>query len=144
MPSRQYGNVARRASHRCEYCRAPERFFNQEFEVEHIVPRSGAGSNDLENLALACRSCNLRKRSAIGATDPATGELVPLYNPRTESWGQHFQLDLDRLEIEGLTSTGRATVQLLGMNRPVAVNARRLWLARLVEDALRPVSEDGD
>jgi hypothetical protein len=33
----QYAEVARRAGHRCEYCRAPEIIFNFPFEVEQIV-----------------------------------------------------------------------------------------------------------
>jgi 5-methylcytosine-specific restriction endonuclease McrA len=35
--------------------------FNFPFEVEHITPRAHAGADDLNNPALACRSCNLFK-----------------------------------------------------------------------------------
>lgn len=56
-----YTAIAQRANHRCEYCKAPEVVFNFPFEVEHIIPLSRQGSNDEANLALACRSCNLRK-----------------------------------------------------------------------------------
>ena len=56
-----YVEIARRANHRCEYCQAPEVVFNFPFEVEHIIPLSRQGANDQTNLALACRSCNLRK-----------------------------------------------------------------------------------
>ena len=38
-----HAEVARRASHRCEYCHAPEVVFNLPFEVEHVVPLVGGG-----------------------------------------------------------------------------------------------------
>lgn len=37
MPHRHYAAVAARARHLCEYCRAPERVFNLELEVDHVV-----------------------------------------------------------------------------------------------------------
>jgi hypothetical protein len=106
--------------------------FNQEFEVDHVVPLARGGSEDFANLALACRSCNLRKGSAQRARDPETGQLVPLFNPRAHDWGEHFRVDLETFVIEGLTPIGRATARRLGLNRRVQVDARRLWITRLV------------
>ncbi|MBC7854323.1 MAG: HNH endonuclease [Pirellulaceae bacterium] len=60
-----YAAVARRAEHRCEYCHAPEVVFNFPLEVEHIVPPQRGGSGELDNLALACRACNLFKSDKI-------------------------------------------------------------------------------
>ena len=57
--NRRYVNVAARAGHRCEYCRAPEVIFNLPFEVEHVVPISRQGPDDEPNLALACRPASL-------------------------------------------------------------------------------------
>jgi len=113
-------------------CRAPEEVFNQEFEVDHVVPHTSGGSDDIPNLALACRSCNLRKGTAQGARDPRTGQLFPLFNPRADDWGGHFVIDLDSFIIEGLTPKGRASARRLGRNRKVQVEARRLWMSRLV------------
>jgi hypothetical protein len=56
--NKNYGEVAERAGHRCEYCRAPEVIFNLPFEVEHIVPTPEERIDGQANLALACRSCN--------------------------------------------------------------------------------------
>jgi len=56
-----YHVVAERAVYRCEYCHAPEIVFNFPFEVEHILPQAHGGSDDLDNLALACHACNLFK-----------------------------------------------------------------------------------
>jgi 5-methylcytosine-specific restriction endonuclease McrA len=65
--NRYYAAIAGRANHRCEYCQAPQLIFNFPFEVEHIIPLSRQGENDEANLALACRSCNLRKGTRISA-----------------------------------------------------------------------------
>ena len=62
--------VAQRALHHCEYCKAPEAIFNFPFEVEHITPPGNGGTNSDENLALACRSCNLYKSDFILFQDP--------------------------------------------------------------------------
>jgi hypothetical protein len=124
----RYEQVARRADHRCEYCRAPERAFNSAFEVEHVYPSARGGSDDPTNLALACRACNARKGDTVRATDPVTGEEVELYNPRTDRWHTHFQYDPDRHELVGLTPTGRATVVRLELNGPHQLTARALWV----------------
>jgi hypothetical protein len=35
--------------------------------------------------------------------------IVPLFNPRTQAWNDHFEL-ANGVEISGRTATGRATV----------------------------------
>ena len=47
-----------------------------------------------------------------------------IFDPRTDDWNNHFILTDDYL-INGLTATGRATVQLLAMNRPAIVAIRK-------------------
>jgi hypothetical protein len=126
--SRFYATVAARAEHRCEYCRALERLSNIAFEVEHIEPTAEGGSDPLNNLALACRSCNLFKSDALTGKDPETDAEIALFHPRRDNWTAHFRVDTDSGEIIGLTPTGRATVSRLQMNRPIALNARRLWI----------------
>jgi hypothetical protein len=56
-------------------------------EIEHIDPDGG---DILENLCLSCGNCNRSKATATAAVDPATGEAVPLSNPRTQAWSEHF------------------------------------------------------
>jgi hypothetical protein len=123
-----YTDVARRAGHRCEYCRAPEGAFNFAFEVEHVVPTSRGGSDESSNLALACRACNVRKGNVTAASDQATGAEAPLFNPRTNRWDDHFQIDLDSGEIGGRTPVGRVTVVQLDMNHPFQLAARQVWM----------------
>jgi hypothetical protein len=128
MPHRLYQEVAQRADFLCEYCLAPEPVFNQEFEVDHIISLAHKGSDTFDNLALCCRSCNVRKGDAELARDPATGQMIALFHPRLDRWDAHFSLNVSTFEIEGRTATGRATVARLGMNRQKARTARAHWL----------------
>jgi len=94
--------------------------------VEHILPRSRAGADDLDNLAWSCQACNNRKYTATQAVDPQTGSLASLYHPRRHSWGEHFQWSDDWLTLIGVTPTGRATIARLDLNREGVVNLRGL------------------
>lgn len=125
-----YPIVAQRAKHQCEYCRAPELIFNIVFEVEHIIPLSKNGSNDLQNLALSCRICNLRKSDLVEGFDPITQKRVRLFNPRRDRWEEHFELQKSSpFKIEGKTSIGRATIECLQLNSSLQTRARELWLS---------------
>ena len=126
--NRYYFEVAERAKHRCEYCQAPEVVFNFPFEVEHIVPISRQGTNNVENLALACRSCNLRKGNRISGCEPNSDVEVPYFHPREDQWNQHFRVDVESGSIVGLTDIGRVTTVSLEMDSPPQVTARRLWI----------------
>ncbi|ASC69451.1 hypothetical protein XM38_003780 [Halomicronema hongdechloris C2206] len=75
-----YAAVAERANHRCEYCQAPEVVFSFPFEVEHSVPLARQGPHDKTNLALAYRSCNLRKGLRISGTTSG-GRVLSKYPP---------------------------------------------------------------
>ena len=120
--------VATRAQHRCEYCRAPEAVFNFPFEIEHVIPLSRDGTRSVSNLALSCRSCNLRKAAHLGHVDPLTASEVRLFHPREDVWREHFDVDLESGLVLGLTAIGRATVDRLEMNSPTQRAARRLWI----------------
>jgi hypothetical protein len=124
----RYPTVAERAEHRCEYCRAPEAIFNLPFEVEHIVPTSRGGSDDVANLALACRACNLYKADRLTCRDEETGAEIRLFDPRSQSWNEHFTVDRATGAISGSTVVGRATAACLQMNRTVQLAARLQWM----------------
>jgi hypothetical protein len=129
VPPRRYREVADRANRQCEYCLAPEEFFNSPFEVEHLVPRARGGGHELANLALACRNCNGAKLARLQLQDPYSREAVPIFNPRVDRWSEHFAFRLveDGVEIAGKTSVGRATALHLHMNSAKAIEARTLW-----------------
>ena len=124
--NRHYPAVAERARHRCEYCHAPEAAFNFRFEVEHVASRAAGGSGHLSNLALACRSCNLHKADAATAVHPESGDVAPLFDPRTDTWDAVFVVGRNEV-IRELTATARATAAQLHMNSDEQVAARRLW-----------------
>ncbi len=122
----QRKQVYDRANLRCEYCFSPVRYAVQSLSVEHINPRAKGGHTKLDNLALACQGCNNHKYTKTQAIDPTTGKSVPLYHPRQHQWHQHFTWGEDFLFIQGLTPIGRATVEVLHLNRKGVVNLRRL------------------
>ncbi len=97
-------------------------------ELEHIVPESRGGSTTEENLWLACSLCNRHKSHRTKAEDPASGQVVALFNPRLQAWNEHFSWVEAGTCIAGLTAIGRATVQALELNRPVLVQARLKWV----------------
>ena len=122
-----YTFVAERASHRCEYCRAPESVFNSRFEVEHIWPQAHGGTDSYANLALACRACNGFKLAFTEGVDSETGERAPLFHPRQDRWEEHFAFDPATRRIRGRTPTGRVTVTRLHLNEDYQVEARARW-----------------
>ncbi len=123
-----YDLVSQRAGFRCEYCHAPATLFNFHLEVEHIIPSSRGGDDSPENLALACRACNVYKGDATEGADPDTGTAVELFHPRQHRWADHFRFDADLAELFGTTATGRATAARLRFNHPKHVRARRAWM----------------
>ena len=116
--------VHTRADGCCEYCQTCELNIGQTLHIEHINP---SGSDHPDNLCLACPNCNLSKGVATKSVDPKTGEKVPLFNPRSQVWDQHFEWWDNYAVIRGITSVGRATVSRLKMNRPRIVLARQRW-----------------
>jgi hypothetical protein len=126
LSEQQRHAIAERAYHLCEYCRCPEAYALQSFECEHIIPLSRGGGHEMTNLAWACGGCNRFKASHINAIDPQSGELVPLYHPRLHHWEEHFVWGADLSLLFGKTALGRATIELLRMNRPGVVNLRQL------------------
>jgi hypothetical protein len=128
IPARLRLEVQTRDQDRCTWCRLAQRGQSATYHVDHIRPRSRGGRTTLENLALQCPSCSLRKADKTEAVDPATGETVPLFHPRLQIWHDHFRL-ADDGTCEGLTPVGRATVDALGMNLPVPRFARAYQIA---------------
>ncbi|WP_437311028.1 HNH endonuclease [Sorangium sp. So ce388] len=129
VPAALQRRVRDRSADRCEYCRLSQAGQEATFHVDHIQPRHEGGLTTVENLALACVSCSLRKGARTHGKDPATGDPASLFHPRWARWEDHFDVTGELL-IAGKTPTGRATVELLRMNRPLVVEIRR-------EEALR-------
>lgn len=77
--------VISRADHRCEYCRVPEYLSGFDFHIEHIIGTQHGGTNTLDNLAYCCAICNWKKGPNISTILKMDGELIPLFNPRTQT-----------------------------------------------------------
>lgn len=119
--------VHERAKGRCEYCQTSEALSGIACQIDHIIPRALQGPTTSDNLCLACAPCNGRKYSRTQARDPVSGDEVPLFHPRRQSWNEHFAWSANGIEIVGRTPTGRATIAALKMNDPLIVGARSLW-----------------
>lgn len=120
--------VAAAAKYRCEYCQTSQMISGAQMHIEHIIPTVQGGNSEINNLCFACAWCNSYKGGKITFADPLTGEVVAFFNPRLESWRQHFQWHESGSYILGITSLGRATVEGLKMNNPFIVAARRKWV----------------
>ena len=121
--------VRRRADGRCEYCRLSQIHCELRHHVEHIIAKQHDGSDDADNLALACHRCNLRKGPNLTGIDPETGEIARLFHPRRDHWFDHFHME--GVRIVGISGVGRATVQVLDLNdaRRMEMRAEILKLA---------------
>jgi HNH endonuclease len=126
--------VRRRADSLCEYCHSPERISSTRFTIEHRQPRSLGGSDDFDNLALACSRCNQRRYNFLTGCDRETASIIPLFNPRQQYWSEHFMWSIDGTSIIGISPVGRATCDRLDMNderydgdHPIT-EVRGLWL----------------
>lgn len=110
----------------CEYCPSQTKFSPNNFEIEHIIPVSRDGQTTLENLALACPSCNSYKSNKTDSIDPISNQTVPIFHPRQMQRADHFIWSDDTTIMLGTTSIGRATVLLLQTNREGVVNLRQV------------------
>ncbi len=116
-------NVQQRAEGRCEYCRMHQSLQGATFHVEHIIPRSRGGPSQLDNLAWACPSCNLHKSNRVEVPSSERGEVVPLFQPRTDNWRDHFRWE--GYHIVAQSSVGQATIEALGLNHERRIKIRQ-------------------
>ncbi|MBN3925793.1 HNH endonuclease signature motif containing protein [Nostoc sp. NMS4] len=136
--------VRKRANYLCEYCHSPERISTTRFTVDHLIPKSIGGSDELNNLALACRRCNERRYNSVAGYDLETKAVVPLFNPRQQIWSEHFLWSANSRTIIGVTPIGRATCKPLDLNGDrypeddSIQSARGFW----VKPSLHPPNED--
>jgi hypothetical protein len=116
--------VITRAGNCCEYCRLSQEENPFTFHIEHVIAEKHSGETESANLCLSCPDCNSFKGSDISSIDRLSGQLTPLFNPRTHDWQAHFRIDFEEATIEPLTPEGRVTVILLRMNSPQQVEFR--------------------
>ena len=121
--------VRQMAQNRCGYCLSPQHLVMARLEIEHVIPLAKGGTDEAENLWLACPLCNGHKSDKIEGRDPETGHIVPLFHPGKQVWYEHFEWAEGGLHIVGKTSTGRATVIALHLSSdPDALIVRSYWV----------------
>lgn len=124
ITAEQRRTVFERAGQCCEYCRITRSNAISPFHIDHIVPLKHRGTDDLDNLCLSCYQCNIYKGSNMAA-DPRTGQPVFLFNPRRQSWNDHFRFHSDG-RLVGLTPEGRTTIDVMWMNDESRVQYRQI------------------
>jgi HNH endonuclease len=121
--------VRAQAKNRCGHCCSHQDYVLGTLEIDHFIPLSRGGTDDEENLWLACGLCNTFKASQTHVIDPLTRRRIRLFNPRRQQWSRHFAWSEDGTQIIGRTACGRATVVALRLNNPIAVKVREAWVA---------------
>lgn len=106
--------ITTRAAECCEYCLVHQDERPEKHQIDQITALKHGGTTDSENPALACVICNRYKGSDLTSIDLLEKVIVPLFNPRTQIWSEHFELEQEK--IVGQTPIGRATVDLLKLN----------------------------
>lgn len=96
------------------------------FQVDHIIARKHRGTDELDNLALACFACNNHKGPNIAGVDSETNEIVRLFHPRQDKWTDHFEWR--GALLVGLTPVGRVTVDVLAINLPHRIRLRQMLI----------------
>jgi hypothetical protein len=67
--------------------------------------------------------CNRHKGPNIGSFDPFTGDLVPFFNPRIQSWSEHFKLV--GATIFPLIAEARVTIKIFHLNDADRIRERQ-------------------
>ena len=73
-----------------------------------------------------CLFCSLYKGSNPAGFDFENDTLHPLFNPRTQKWDDNFAWN--GATLKGLTSIGRATINVLRINEPLRIRHRELLI----------------
>lgn len=98
----------------CPYCLSAEGVSGQACHVDHVVPRVLGGETNVENLCIACATCNGTKLDRVSGIDPLTGLTIALYSPRKQLWREHFRWSVDatqkvRVSTRAFVDTAQVT-----------------------------------
>ena len=127
----QREQVRQRANFACEFCGITEIDTGDSLTIDHFQPKTKGGSDNLANLVYCCMRCNQYKL----AYWPLQAHETPLWNPRQDTFGQHF-LELENGLFHPLTVIGEFTINRLRLNRPLLVAYRSRKQERIKEKQL--------
>jgi hypothetical protein len=128
IPENVKKKVRQAAKNRCGYCLSFQDYIPVELQFDHIKPFSKGGADDEENFWLLCPKCNLAKSDKTDGFDEVTQTQVPLFNPRTQDWHEHFEWSGDEVQIVGKTPIGRVTVAVVKLNNNLHLRVRQNWI----------------
>lgn len=121
--------VRKQSNHQCGYCQSLQKYVLGALEIDHLIPRAIGGTDDEDNLWLACRLCNSYKGIQTHGKDPHTDRRIKLFNPRQQKWFRHFEWTEKGMKINGITACGRATVIALQLDNSNAIIVRESWIS---------------
>ena len=113
----------------CEYCQSQEAFSFTSYLVEHITTSSIDQKDIIENLVFSCQGCSNTRNENTKSTDPVTGKIINIYNPRVDVWSDNFCWSEDFTNLVGLTAIGRATIEKLKLNRETLKEYRSVLIS---------------
>ena len=122
MDEQKRQRVRDRAENFCEYCRLPQSALWTRFHIDHVIASQHRDDDNESNLCLSCPQCNFHKGTNLSSVDPLSGNIVRLFDPRNDVWGDHFLME--NFHVVGRTAKGRTTARLLQMNSPHRVELR--------------------
>lgn len=120
--------IRQRASFACEYCGVTETDTGGLLTIDHFQPQSKGGSDAFINLIYCCNRCNSYKYNYY----PSSNKEPSIWNPRQSPRNLHF-FELDNGYLKALTSLGKATIDLLRLNRLALIQYRLQKKARAEE-----------
>ncbi|MFN4255917.1 MAG: HNH endonuclease [Saprospiraceae bacterium] len=124
IPDKMRAFVAERADHICEYCLIHEDDLVFSGQIDHIISLKHGGPTHPDNLAYSCIICNGNKGSDVGSVLLPLQVFVRFFNPRSDEWGEHFEL-ADSGKILPKTDIGQATAKILDFNASERVAQRK-------------------
>lgn len=129
---------------KCGYCGVSERLEPLAgFQVDHFIPQSKGGSDELENLVASCRRCNNLKRAFCPSSSDSASALHPDNSPH----GVYVRGDDYRIEVSDAFSSDCDATDLYAKLRLGADSLRLDYLLDsllvLVDDVLYKKAESG-
>ena len=113
----------------CAYCQIQQHISGIHLTVDHIIPETLGGHNNVDNLCLACWDCNLLKGTRTSLFDYKTQTFIPLFHPQKQIWSEHMKWSYSKTYVQSETLIGEKTIQALQLNRPQLVLSREIWAA---------------
>ena len=68
--------VIQRDNYTCVYCGIPANEMVDSFHIDHFIPISKGGGNEIDNLRTSCSKCNLKKNDKILETEKDLNDLT--------------------------------------------------------------------